>query len=444
MMDTVCLLNVLTGDPFYVDYYKDEYDRFEPQLTPATRSALANLKRKIKDEKKGIISAFLALYFSATDDRTLDDMLVTLQHSESMRTRLKQTTYYSESGWRLYESVRENLRTVFLFLKGINFEGYWRQNILPKIKSKIAEIEKDLPKYNVVNEVERLLGSRLPSNALTIYILNYSQPHGIRITGLRFLTNAAYPFRIVLRNAVHEPMHPLYNLARDAKLKETLDTLRADTFLMDKVNNHNPAFGYNSFAGFIEEDCIQAIEQIINEKFGVEVEARKRWKENDEGIHVFAVALYSVMKDENFVSGREPFRDFLIRMISSGKLAAGRIEPINDVFYSGAEKTAPLVIGDTFTIDSKTLNETRRINVYLPPDYADSSRTRFPALYMPDGGLAEDFLHVAGLVQISVSNGTMRPFLLVGIENTERRRDLTGPTENDKKIAPRSVSLCVQ
>jgi len=33
----------------------------------------------------------------------------------------------------------------------------------------------------------------------------------------------------------------------------------------------------------------------------------------------------------------------------------------------------------------------------------------------------------------------MRPFILVGIENTERRRDMTGPTENadDKKIAPR-------
>jgi predicted alpha/beta superfamily hydrolase len=60
-------------------------------------------------------------------------------------------------------------------------------------------------------------------------------------------------------------------------------------------------------------------------------------------------------------------------------------------------------------------------------------------LYMPDGGIAEDFLHVAGLVQVSVGNGTMRPTLLVGIENTERRRDMTGPTENenDKKIAPR-------
>src|SRR5262249_54445688 len=106
----------------------------------------------------------------------------------------------------------------------------------------------------------------------------------------------------------------------------------------------------------------------------------------------------------------------------------------------GAKKdTSPLVIGETFTIDSRILGELRRINVYFPPGYAETPRARFPVLYMPDGGMAEDFLHVAGLVQVSVGNGTMRPFLLVGIENTQRRRDLTGPTENanDKKIAPR-------
>jgi hypothetical protein len=102
-------------------------------------------------------------------------------------------------------------------------------------------------------------------------------------------------------------------------------------------------------------------------------------------------------------------------------------------------KADALVIGETFTVESKTLGETRRINVYLPPGYAESPGARVPVLYMPDGGMAEDFLHVAGLVQVSVGNGTMRPFLLVGIENTQRRRDMTGPTESeeDKKIAPR-------
>lgn len=103
------------------------------------------------------------------------------------------------------------------------------------------------------------------------------------------------------------------------------------------------------------------------------------------------------------------------------------------------DKPAPLVIGETFAIESKVLSETRRVNIYLPPSYEEVGDKRFPVLYMPDGGMAEDFLHVAGLVQVGVGNGTMRPFVLVGIENTERRRDMTGPTENskDKEIAPR-------
>ncbi len=101
------------------------------------------------------------------------------------------------------------------------------------------------------------------------------------------------------------------------------------------------------------------------------------------------------------------------------------------------EKSAPLVVGETFTIQSNVLGETRRINIYRPPGLAAGAP--LPVLYLLDGGLTEDFLHIAGLVQVGASNGTMRPFLLVGIENTERRRDMTGPTDNaeDRKIARR-------
>jgi predicted alpha/beta superfamily hydrolase len=96
---------------------------------------------------------------------------------------------------------------------------------------------------------------------------------------------------------------------------------------------------------------------------------------------------------------------------------------------------SPLIIGETFEIRSVILNETRRINVYAPPGATPGQI--LPVLYMPDGGINEDFLHIAGLIEVSVGNNTMRPWLLVGIENTERRRDLTGATSNadDRKIA---------
>ncbi|MYN20556.1 alpha/beta hydrolase [Rugamonas sp. FT107W] len=98
----------------------------------------------------------------------------------------------------------------------------------------------------------------------------------------------------------------------------------------------------------------------------------------------------------------------------------------------------PLVIGESYDIESKVLGETRHINVYMSRGYALPADAPLPVLYMPDGGLREDFLHIAGLLQVSVDNGTMRPYMLVGIENTQRRRDMTGPTDNaeDKKIAP--------
>lgn len=125
-----------------------------------------------------------------------------------------------------------------------------------------------------------------------------------------------------------------------------------------------------------------------------------------------------------------------IRRVAATVLGIGLVAASGSRGIAG-ETAGPLVIGETFTIESGILGETRRINVFVPPGYAESPEERVPVLYMPDGGLAEDFLHVAGLVQVSVGNGTMRPFLLVGIENTQRRRDLTGPTtvESDRKIA---------
>jgi len=103
-----------------------------------------------------------------------------------------------------------------------------------------------------------------------------------------------------------------------------------------------------------------------------------------------------------------------------------------------ASVAQPLSIGETFTFESKALGETRRINVWRPPADAAKPGARLPVLYLLDGGIDEDFLHIAGLMQVSIANGTMRPFLLVGIENTQRRRDMTPATDivEDRAIAP--------
>lgn len=51
---------------------------------------------------------------------------------------------------------------------------------------------------------------------------------------------------------------------------------------------------------------------------------------------------------------------------------------------------SPLTLGETFPLESKILGERRTINVYLPPSCSRGA-ARCPVLYVPDGGMDEDF-----------------------------------------------------
>src|SRR4051794_37175597 len=82
---------------------------------------------------------------------------------------------------------------------------------------------------------------------------------------------------------------------------------------------------------------------------------------------------------------------------------------------------------DSFTVVSRALGESRPINVYTPPGYATSPAARFPVVYMPDGAVDEDFPHVVNTVDSLIALHIIRPVIVVGIPNTQRRRDLTGP-----------------
>jgi len=57
---------------------------------------------------------------------------------------------------------------------------------------------------------------------------------------------------------------------------------------------------------------------------------------------------------------------------------------------------------------------------------------------MPDGGVLEDFPHIANTIDSKIRAGEIKPIVLVGIENTDRRRDMAGPTSaaRDREIAP--------
>jgi hypothetical protein len=92
---------------------------------------------------------------------------------------------------------------------------------------------------------------------------------------------------------------------------------------------------------------------------------------------------------------------------------------------------------ETFTIQSALVGEERTINIWTPPGYKTNTDS-LPVMYMADGGIKEDFPHIANTLAALIQLKKIKPLILVGIENTQRRRDLTGFTDvaKDKEIAP--------
>jgi len=99
----------------------------------------------------------------------------------------------------------------------------------------------------------------------------------------------------------------------------------------------------------------------------------------------------------------------------------------------------PIMLGHTDYIMSAELGETRSINIYLPAGYTGD--TAYPVVYLLDGGVDEDFIHIVGLTQfLHGIVDTLPPCIVVGICNTDRKRDYTYPSaiEADRKLAPSS------
>lgn len=100
----------------------------------------------------------------------------------------------------------------------------------------------------------------------------------------------------------------------------------------------------------------------------------------------------------------------------------------------------PLIIGEVVELQSAVLSEKRTLNIYPPVGYNLKDTITYPVVYLLDGGLDEDFIHITGLYQFNSFPWIhlVAPSIVVGIVNTDRKRDMTYPTKDtaDKRRYP--------
>lgn len=95
--------------------------------------------------------------------------------------------------------------------------------------------------------------------------------------------------------------------------------------------------------------------------------------------------------------------------------------------HSQTGNATPLTIGEVKTLRSTILNEDRTLNIYLPQKY--DKEKAYPVIYLLDGTINEDFLHIVGLVQFFNLQLNMPETIVVGIANVDRKRDFTFHTD---------------
>ena len=108
-------------------------------------------------------------------------------------------------------------------------------------------------------------------------------------------------------------------------------------------------------------------------------------------------------------------------------------------FQAAAPEGVGIELGKSYTLKSEILSQTRRINVFFPPAYREGD-SRYPVLFLLDGGVKEDFIHIAGIASLAAEFRKIRPFLVVGIEGVDRYHDLIHPSEvaEDRERLPTS------
>lgn len=86
------------------------------------------------------------------------------------------------------------------------------------------------------------------------------------------------------------------------------------------------------------------------------------------------------------------------------------------------EKGDPVVIGEKYQIESKVLKETRTYLVHTPAAYK-IGKDAYPVLVLQDA--EGHFAHTTAAVDMLSANGRIPAMIVVGINNTDRTRDMT-------------------
>jgi hypothetical protein len=323
-LDALLMIGAASGDVLAQNYYGETIAFLRERMPAESVAAMDRIDHELRVERGRLVGPSLVYIFSVAPAETLEDVLASARDPEGrLRPGLSLLANWDEA--RFQEAV-EMMPDVVLALEGlqaIDYSDWHAAENLPRIEQAITRNQAAVSPYDIIPEQERLLGTPL-EDEVQILLVRFSLPYGIRITGQRFLVHYNNPAHIQLQVAAHEIFHPPFDIG-DETLWSRLETLESDPWMVSILDNHDPAYGYNTFRGIVNEDSTQALDQIVSERLGFARDAGQRWASHDGGMHMFAAALYQAMREDGFAESGGRYEDWLKSALDRGLLTPAEV-----------------------------------------------------------------------------------------------------------------------
>jgi hypothetical protein len=319
--DALYFMGPLAGDPMLAPAYAAELAAFKPRL-PAEVISFLEMGDKMSKAKGAVLSAVLCKFFSMGPDATIDDLVGSLDAAETvLKPKLMASDDWGgDEYWATMMQVRPPLKGALVAMRDAGFEVFRDQLYAATFARRSAQLNGRLATLDVVPQVERLVGR--PLEPTIEIVLNYfDYPRSQRLFGQRFITHHSYSDEIIFRVAGHELLHPPFDRTGPS-FKAALEVLGTDPFVVRLVNERDPGVGSKGdLAGYVEECCTQALDQIVSERLGLKRSARAYWGEGDHMPDLLAASIYGLLKADGYDRQGGVFERWLGKAAGDGRLS---------------------------------------------------------------------------------------------------------------------------
>lgn len=317
--DAIAFLGPLSGVSLYREYYAADADAFAPLLSADVRTQIKELWQAAQTEGFGLLGPNLQVLLSTGgNDTSISTLIAALRSKDqSILPRYRASRYWSESDWAWFSKATPALITIFSAMQSANFAQFRAARTLG-LKARVADVRRALDGFDVISWQTKLTG-RTFDPVIEVVLLQFVKPHGIKVQGQTFLQSADYDTITTVRIAAHEMLHPPFDKNGPAA-RAALDVLGRDPLITRIVRDHDPQWGYRTLEGMLDEDLVQALDQMISEALGVGRNPADRWRKADDGMHVIAGGLYGLLRQDHWADHGGSIETWLQQAALSGRL----------------------------------------------------------------------------------------------------------------------------